>query len=375
MRIALVHYPGRLARLEAVRAGDAPGEFLFGALELERSGHRVDHYEVDPRRPPRRPRPLLAQLARRGHLPPHLSPAVLEQTRDLLPQLALADVVVGTTTPTALGLAVWRRSGSLPTPLVGIVSGLVNAPGRRSRRWTTRLLLRQMEAVLYGVGELAGMLALEPRLRGRVHVDPFGVDTSFWTPAERRASGVVAIGNDGHRDWRTLVEAAPRIPAEVRIFTRRQAPPALPPNLRWSDADWYTQVLSDIEVRELYRSASVVVVPVEDVPQPSGQSVALQAMACERPVVLTRTRGLWAPDALRDGENVSLVPPADASALAAATRALLEDEARARAIGVAARETVVREATLERFARRLEEICRRAAATAPGDVPARGALG
>ena len=44
-------------------------------------------------------------------------------------------------------------------------------------------------------------------------------------------------------------------------------------------------------------------------PQPSGQSVTLQASACARPVVLSRTRGLWDPDRLRDGENVLLVPP------------------------------------------------------------------
>jgi hypothetical protein len=44
MKIAFVHYPGRLSRLDAARAGTAPTEFLFGAIELERSGHEIRHW-------------------------------------------------------------------------------------------------------------------------------------------------------------------------------------------------------------------------------------------------------------------------------------------------------------------------------------------
>ena len=79
-----------------------------------------------------------------------------------------------------------------------------------------------------------------------------------------------------------------------------------------------------------------MVVPVKDVPQPSGQSVTLQAMATGRAVVLSRTRGLWAPAELRDGGNVMLVPPADPVELAHTVNLLLDDRARATALGEAA---------------------------------------
>ena len=123
-------------------------------------------------------------------------------------------------------------------------------------------------------------------------------------------------------------------------------------------ADWYTQVLSDDEVRDLYGGAAVVVVPTKDVPQPSGQSVTLQAMACARPVVLSRTRGLWSPESLRDGENVVLASPADPDRLAQSVRLVLDDERRAAGIGSAARETVLKEATVERYAERRLAVCR-----------------
>ncbi|MBA3734330.1 MAG: glycosyltransferase family 4 protein [Actinobacteria bacterium] len=362
MKIAFVHFPGRLSRLEAARAGAAPTEFLFGAVELERHGHEIRHHEVDPDAPASRiGRRLVDANAGRGRLAPHLASMTLAGTRRLLPALRSADVVVATTTGTAMALAMWSRAGLLRTPLVGIVAGLLNDPWRRTRRLTTLPLLRRLQLVLYGPGELEGLTAFG--LGDRLHVVPFGVDASFWTPgAPTSERDVLAIGNDGHRDWDTLLAAAPTISAPVRIFTRHPPPRTLPDNVTWQPADWHTQVLSDAAVRDLYRQASVVVVPTKDVPQPSGQSVTLQAMATGRPVVLSRTRGLWAPDELRDGGNVMLVPPADPVELAHTVNLLLDDRARAGAIGGAARESVLRDATTARYAERLLEVCRLALA-------------
>ncbi|MGZ4397936.1 MAG: glycosyltransferase [Gaiellaceae bacterium] len=358
MRIAFVHYPGRISRLEAARAGEAPSEFLFGAVELERQGHEIAHFEVDPAMR-RGPSSLVDRGSQRGHLPPHLGGSTLFAVRALLPQLREADVVVGSTTGTAMALAAWRLAGRHDRPLVGILAGLANRRWKRSRMWTTLPLLRRMHTVLYGEGELDPVLALDRRLAGRVHVDHFGVDTAFWSPTGgHKADGVVAIGNDGNRDWETLVAAAAQIPARIRVFTRRRRPARLPANVVWHDADWHTQVLSDAEVRELYREAAVVVVPVRDVPQPSGQSVTLQAMACGRPVVLSRTRGLWAPATLHDEADVLLVPPGDPHSLADAVRRLLENDSLAASIGGRARESAVRDGSITGFTERLLEICR-----------------
>jgi hypothetical protein len=362
MKIAFVHYPGRLARISAARAGTAPTEFLFGAIELENSGHEIEQYEVDPAAPvSRAARRLVDGNAGRGYLAPHLSAAVLAGTRRLLPELRSAELVIATTTGTAMALAAWSRAGRLRKPLVGIVAGLLNDPWRRTRRLSTLPLLRRMHSVLYGPGELNGLLRLG--LAERVHVVPFGVDADFWAPGNVEPTReVLAIGNDGQRDWETLVAAAPYISAPVRIFTRHAPPSVLPANVTWEHADWYSQVLTDEEVRDLYRGAAVVVVPTKDVPQPSGQSVTLQAMATARPVVLSKTRGLWAPAELRDGENIVLVPPADPGELAHSVRLLLDDQPRANAIGRSARESVLADATIGGYAERLLEVCRLALA-------------
>jgi hypothetical protein len=366
MRIAFVHYPGRIARLDSARSGKGPSEFLFGAVELEKLGHEIRHFEVDPGAPIGRfARRAVDGSAGRGLLPPHLGAASLRGTLRLLRELGESDVVVATTTGTAMALATWRTTHSLRTPLVGIVAGLVNDPWRRPRRTTTGVLLGRMHSTVYGEGEFRGLVGRAPRLADRVHLNTFGVDVDYWSPVDRGSAGdVIAIGNDGHRDWSTLVRAAAEIPARIRVFTGHRRPDSLPPNVTWEEADWHRQVLTDDEVRELYRTAAVVVVPVRDVLQPSGQSVSLQAMACARPVVLTRSRGLWAPSTLQDGMNISLVPPGDATALATAVRTLLEDPRRAAAIGAEARAGVIRDAPVSAFADRLLEICKRAV-----DVP------
>ena len=59
-------------------------------------------------------------------------------------------------------------------------------------------------------------------------------------------------------------------------------------------------------------------------------------------MVLTRNRGLWAPEYFVDGENCILVPPGDSSALAAALRQLEGDAGLRTRMGEAARETVLK---------------------------------
>ncbi len=65
----------------------------------------------------------------------------------------------------------------------------------------------------------------------------------------------------------------------------------------------------------------------------------LEAMACARPVIATPVGGI--ADVVRDGVNGFLVPPADADALAQRVLELLDDPTTCRAVGAAARETIL----------------------------------
>ncbi|WP_316977608.1 glycosyltransferase family 4 protein [Shumkonia mesophila] len=192
----------------------------------------------------------------------------------------------------------------------------------------------------------------------------FGVDQSFWTPAaaERGNDGrdfkVLSIGSDPNRDYDTLVSA--RLPCPVTIITRlpvKRTPDAA--NVEVTEGSFWKSPLTDAVLRGLYRDAGVVVVPLHDVFQPSGYSVTLQAMACGRPVVLSRNKGLWTPEYLKDGENCLLIPPGDPAALRAAVESLRDDRALAARIGTAGRKTVDDHFTIEAMNRSMVPLVQR----------------
>jgi len=77
-------------------------------------------------------------------------------------------------------------------------------------------------------------------------------------------------------------------------------------------------------------------------------NVLLESMAAGAPTVATRVGGT--PEAMVDGMNGLLVPPGDATALAAAIARLLSDPPFAAALGRAARQTVEERFSADRMA-------------------------
>ncbi len=82
-------------------------------------------------------------------------------------------------------------------------------------------------------------------------------------------------------------------------------------------------------VLELVRAACVVVVP--SIVLDACPTVVLEAMAAGRPVVASSSGGIV--DLVEDGVTGTLVPPGDASALADALTSVIENPARAMAMG------------------------------------------
>lgn len=133
--------------------------------------------------------------------------------------------------------------------------------------------------------------------RWKVVLMPYQVDTDFWTPrkcgsSDKRRFTVVAVGSE-NRDYDTLVRAAPQIDGDVVIaagshWARSIAGSGepLPTNVTYLD-----ETLGFEQLRELYRSASVVVVPLHDVDNQSGVTAILEGMSMGLPVVTTATKG------------------------------------------------------------------------------------
>lgn len=105
------------------------------------------------------------------------------------------------------------------------------------------------------------------------------------------------------------------------------------------------------DIADLLRASDVFVLPTLFDAQPT---VIMEAMAAGLPVVSTVITGI--PDLIDDGVHGTLVPADDRAALASALIALLEDPARAQALGRAGRERVRREFSMTQQIEKLAQL-------------------
>jgi len=353
-------------RLDAMAAGTAPRDFFYGFLGLMEKGYDARFQRTDA------PYAGLNGLLSTG----------MERLRARLTGFSERDRVIEDL------IGDWYRSrlmlsftdhfsltlGRVMKPLlvrpfaIGIFHGLSDIEGRLpghyrklgySRIW--RSLAGLDHIAFLGPADRDEAVARYGLAPERTSIFAFGIDTDFWCPGPEPEAGppfVLAVGSDPSRDYDSLL-AAP-ITAPLRIVTRLDL--RVPPDRTRVEVirgHYFDSPLDDLGLRRLYRQAAVVVLPLKDVFQPTGQSVCLQAMACGCPVVLSDIRGLWSPGLYVDGIHGRLVPPGDPAALAEAVNGLLAMPDRARAMGEEARRVTLAHHNLDVMNRTLEDlVCR-----------------
>jgi glycosyltransferase involved in cell wall biosynthesis len=262
--------------------------------------------------------------------------------------------------------------------------------GHLPGRWWKRLAFRALTQVgprgVVLVHSKMQEALLRDSLGRRWAIDaiPYQVDTEFWTrsdePAERATSAsepplFLAVGSE-HRDYTTLARAVDGLPVRVVIaagshWARSLAGASeLPSNVSYLDA-----VLDFSALREQYRDAMAVVVPLHDVPNQSGVTTILEAMSVGLPVIVTASSGqrecvtgpLVRADGVVDavatqdrgqhllglpassGSNGLYAAPGDIAGLRQAVTLLLEDADLRERLGAEGARTAREAFTLEQF--------------------------
>jgi glycosyltransferase involved in cell wall biosynthesis len=185
-------------------------------------------------------------------------------------------------------------------------------------------------------------VAAAHRLLGRggpaVHFLRFGIDTEFFyysSPPQAANPLFVSFGNDRDRDVPSLFEAMALVrqaAPSARCVVQTSSPITPPPGV---------EVIGHVpheQLRTLYRECTAAVVATVPNLHVSGMTVALEAQATGRPIVISRTPGI--DDYVRDGQTGKLTPPQDPRAQAAALLQLLASPQMSRDMGIRGREYV-----------------------------------
>lgn len=281
MRLAFLFSQDVAHEWRAYRAGDVPAHRLFGAAHVEELGHDLRDYSW-PRRLPSFARHRLVwrlQLA----------------ARVLLEQRSLDAVVCTTETPSQALLVLKRlRLVRLPV-LVLTVAALAPVNTKGWRRILNGWLWRGADVVYCYASAQVPMFVDAFRVRPeRVRFLPFGVDVDFF---DNRVDGVaigvphvLAVGTNAGKDLPTLMVALPEgasctvvsDPCNITAARAAGAP----------DCVVFREAVPIRELRELYRSATHVVIPLKDASASSGQTVLLENLVDGRSVLVSDVPGI-----------------------------------------------------------------------------------
>ena len=137
---------------------------------------------------------------------------------------------------------------------------------------------------------------------------PFNIDTEFWSSEEKFVrDGVLFVGNDGKRDFKLLEDIASRMKNVKFTFITSHEFSTKLNNVDYKKGNWSKNLISDTELKKYYLSAKLVIVPLKNSFQPSGQSVGLQAISTNTPLLITKTDGFWGDTKFLNSSKINFV--------------------------------------------------------------------
>lgn len=212
-----------------------------------------------------------------------------------------------------------------------------------------RILKRLDYIIFYGESDRNNAINHFKIAKEKTYILKFGVDTDFWLPSKKdtfKSNYLFSIGQDPSRDFDTLL----KVKTNKRIHIHTNLLQSLETKLiKITNGSYqnFENSFSDTAIRKLYQDSFTVIIPLKNVFQPSGYSVTLQAMSCGKPIILTLTKGLWAPKIFKNFENCILVPPNNASEIENSINFLEQNEEKYRDISQKAIKTAKKYFSLE----------------------------
>ena len=168
-------------------------------------------------------------------------------------------------------------------------------PNKSSVSWLYKLKLWKLKAIL----KLARTVLVNDEKTAQdlkalgladVKLFPYVVDTDFFTlAANSDRSGFLLVPGDNDRDETLVSELAAILPYKIVRVTRSQKVV----DFHQSNTTSTVEVLRNVsfsQFLQLYQTASIVLLPLQNSDHASGQTSTLEALACGTPVLISQGR-------------------------------------------------------------------------------------
>ena len=352
-KIAFIFKEGRVLRLK--QKSKFPTEFFYGYIELKRKFNNLDLLEdKDIGMSP--PLSFISKIINRlffffPYFPFGLIIPLLKAKN--LRTINKYDTLIVTTNSLGLILGLGKVLQVVKPKIVFIAMGLINYD---MRKWQINFLKFITKKLYLATISKYEQNFLEKRFNKSIHYLPFGIDVDFWKPSKKNKTNekfILSIGNDSHRDWETLIKAWSSKFPNLKIITNHKIT-TKKKNIKILNSNWNTKKISDQEILKFYNLCDFVIIPLKNTIQPSGQSVCLQAMACNKIVVISKIDGIWDKNNLIENEHIVYVKPMNENLLREKIKEILFNKEKFSNIDKVTRSNVIRYFTVKNFSIRFE---------------------
>tara|TARA_Y100000589_G_C27183561_1_gene641762 strand:+ start:294 stop:1382 length:1089 start_codon:yes stop_codon:yes gene_type:complete len=235
------------------------------------------------------------------------------------------EILVATTNGIGLTLSIAKTFGLIKSPIIFISMGLLSSKVTLIKKFIYEFILKNIFIIFISKSEEKYFKKLMPSLN--VSYIPFGIDNTFWIEesSSNQEEYALGIGNDLARDWDILIKAWEDSFPKLKIITSQNLS-TNKINIEIIKGSWRDNLLTDKQIRKLYGSACFTIIPLKETIQPSGQSACLQAMSCNKSVIMSDIIGKWDSTKLIHKKNIYLVKPSSISSLNLAIKDLIRNK-------------------------------------------------
>lgn len=236
--------------------------------------------------------------------------------------------------PFLLYVKLFKKSNTITV----IAMGLFNSSSKnlliiKIHNFLHKIMLKNISRMVF-IGQPEYLYATQvfTRYSKKFQYIPFGVDKDFWKKKNTQDPSsddyILFIGNDTNRDFDFLVSLANKLQNKkfIVVTEKLEESEFKGTNVKLLNGSWNKDLLTDEYLRNLYDNAKITIVPLKEGLQPSGQSVTLQSMATETPVIITKTVGFWSQDDFIHKENIYFTHSNDLEVWKNAIDSLYEDK-------------------------------------------------